>query len=61
MMTSVSSAVGFGSGTIRLVDAISLEDVAQQPLRFTHDAITHIAFSHDSQYLATAVSSFIGS
>lgn len=52
---SFSVAVGFGSGIIRLVDGLSLEDVAPQPLRYAHDAITHISFSHDGMYLASAV------
>lgn len=51
----VSVAVGFGSGVIRLVDGLSLEDVTPQPLRYAHDAITHISFSHDGAYLASAV------
>ena len=41
---------------MRLVDAISLDDLQLKPFHFSRDAITHIAFSHDCRYLATAVS-----
>ena len=42
---------------MRLLDAISLQDEVTEPFRYARDAITHIEFSHDSKYLATAVSS----
>ena len=42
---------------MRLLDAISLQDEVAEPFRYARDAITHVEFSHDSKYLATAVSS----
>jgi len=51
------TAIGFVNGMVRLVDALSLEDCIAQPFNNTHrEAITHIAFSHNCDYLATAVS-----
>ncbi|XP_067673834.1 cilia- and flagella-associated protein 251-like isoform X2 [Haliotis asinina] len=47
-------AVGFTNGCVRVLDAITLQDEMEEPFRYARDAITHIAFSHDSQYLATA-------
>ena len=53
----VFPAVGFVNGAVRLLDAISLQDEVAEPFRYARDAITHVEFSHDSKYLATAVSS----
>ena len=53
-MCSVTG-VGFTGGVVRVLDALTLEDVCQ-PFHYARDCITHIAFSHDSSYLATAVS-----
>jgi len=48
--------VGFTNGVVGVLDALTLEDV-RQPFRYARDCITHIVFSHDSSYMATAVSS----
>ena len=50
------SAVGFVNGSVRVLDSLTLRDEVQEPFRYARDAITHIEFSHDSQFLATAVS-----
>ena len=50
------SAVGFVNGMVRVLDSITLQDEVSEPFRYARDAITHIEFSHDSKYLATAVS-----
>lgn len=50
------SAVGFVNGSVRVLDSITLQDELPEPFRYARDAITHIAFSHNSEYLATAVS-----
>ena len=47
--------VGFTNGVLGVVDSVTLEDVCQ-PFRYSKDAITQIVFSHDSIYMATAVS-----
>ena len=49
------SGVGCTNGVVCVLDAISLQDVCE-PFEFAKDCITHIVFSHDSRYLATAVS-----
>lgn len=51
-------AVGFANGSVRILDAISLDEETEEVLRYSRDTVTHIVFSHDSQYLATAVSIF---
>jgi WD40 repeat protein len=51
-------AIGFKNGHLQVVDAISLSDVLKAPFTYSKDAITHIEFSHDSSYLATAVANF---
>ena len=53
-MCSVTG-VGFTGGVVSVLDALTLEDVCQ-PFHYARDCITHIAFSHDSSYMATAVS-----
>lgn len=51
------SAIGFTNGYIQIVDSVSLENCLDNPFNYSHhDAISHIAFSHDSHYMATAVS-----
>ena len=50
------AGVGFTSGVVGVLDALTLEDMCQ-PFRYARDCITHIVFSHDSSYMATAVSS----
>jgi WD40 repeat protein len=48
------AAVGFTNGSMQVVDGLSLQN--ECPLfKHSHDCVTHVAFSHDSQYLATAV------
>jgi len=44
------------NGQLRVVDSITLEDELAEPFRYARYAITQLAFSHDSQYIATAVS-----
>ncbi|MGH0165093.1 UNVERIFIED_CONTAM: hypothetical protein FKN15_058644 [Acipenser sinensis] len=50
--------VGFASGTVYILDALSLNNVCSEPFRYAKDAITHITFSSDSKYLATADAEF---
>ena len=47
--------IGFTNGVVGVLDATTLEDVCQ-PFRYARDCVTHITFSHDSHYMATAVS-----
>lgn len=47
--------VGFTDGILQVLDAMTLSDVGQ-PFRYSRDAVTKVAFSHDSKYMATAVS-----
>ncbi|KAK6192834.1 hypothetical protein SNE40_004236 [Patella caerulea] len=47
-------AVGFTNGTVRILDAITLNDEMSEPFRYSRDAITHLVFSHNSVYLAAA-------
>jgi len=50
-------AIGFMNGMVRMVDSLSLEDCTAQPFNNTHrEAITHITFSQNCEYFATAVS-----
>lgn len=51
-------AVGFKNGNLQLVDAITLHDCLAVPFSYAHSLITHIEFSHDSNYLATAESDY---
>ncbi|XP_074061665.1 cilia- and flagella-associated protein 251 isoform X2 [Macrotis lagotis] len=46
--------VGFTSGSVYILDAVSLKNEAMEPFKYSRGNITHISFSHDSQYLATA-------
>eukprot|EP00759_Apiculatamorpha_spiralis_P029350 PhF_6_TR31520/c0_g1_i3/m.46457 len=46
-------AVGFTNGTVKILDANKLTDLQIFKPK-TPDCIIHMAFSHDSQYLATA-------
>jgi hypothetical protein len=43
------------NGVVRILDSVSLDDVLDEPFRYARDAITHVAFSHDNQYFASAV------
>uniref|UniRef100_A0A2K5EQR4 Cilia- and flagella-associated protein 251 n=1 Tax=Aotus nancymaae TaxID=37293 RepID=A0A2K5EQR4_AOTNA len=49
---------GFTEGTVYILDAMSLENESPEPFRYSRTSVTHISFSHDSQYMATAVSVF---
>ena len=50
------AAIGFLNGMVRLVDSLSLEDCTSQPFNNTNrEAITHMAFSQNCEYFATAV------
>lgn len=49
-------AVGFTNGAVKILDALNLQDEDTESFRYARDAVTHIKFSHDSEYLATAVS-----
>ncbi|KGL84942.1 WD repeat-containing protein 66, partial [Tinamus guttatus] len=46
-------AAGFADGTVHILDAISLCSICQE-FKFSHGPVTHMSFSHDSEYLATA-------
>lgn len=50
-------AAGFTDGSVYILDAISLQSSCKE-LKFSRGPVTHIGFSHDSEYLATAVSLF---
>ncbi|TPP61899.1 WD repeat-containing protein 66 [Fasciola gigantica] len=50
-------AVGFTSGYVRIVDAITLEDVTPEPFTYGRGAITHVDFSPRGDYCAYADSS----
>lgn len=52
---AVLAGIGCTNGVLYLVDAITLQDLCE-PFAFSKDCITHIAFSQDSRFLATAVS-----
>lgn len=53
--TAPLAGIGCTNGVLYMVDAITLHDVCE-PFVFSKDCITHIAFSQDSRFLATAVS-----
>lgn len=59
IVLSLFAAVGFVNGSVRVLDSITLEDQTAEPFRYARYGITQIAFSHNSQYLATAVSIII--
>ncbi|KFV53668.1 WD repeat-containing protein 66, partial [Gavia stellata] len=46
-------AAGFTDGSVYVLDAISLQSSCKE-FKFSHGPVTHISFSHDSEYLATA-------
>lgn len=50
-------AAGFTDGSVYILDAISLRSSCKE-FKFSHGPVTHVSFSHDSEYLATAVSLF---
>ncbi|XP_078410785.1 cilia- and flagella-associated protein 251 [Cetorhinus maximus] len=45
--------VGLTDGCVHILDALSLNDECPEPFQYARDAVTQIAFSHDSSYLAT--------
>uniref|UniRef100_A0A8C0Z086 Cilia- and flagella-associated protein 251 n=1 Tax=Canis lupus familiaris TaxID=9615 RepID=A0A8C0Z086_CANLF len=45
---------GFTEGTVYILDAMSLENQIPEPFKYSRTNVTHISFSHDSQYMATA-------
>ncbi|XP_075390279.1 cilia- and flagella-associated protein 251 [Tenrec ecaudatus] len=49
---------GFTQGTVYILDAMSLENATKEPFRYSRSSVTHISFSHDSEYMATADVSF---
>ncbi|NXD77197.1 CF251 protein, partial [Halcyon senegalensis] len=46
-------AAGFTDGSVYILDAISLQSSCEE-FKFSHGPVTHVDFSHDSEYLATA-------
>lgn len=48
-------AVGFTDGSVHILDAISLQSFCKE-FKFSQGPVTHVSFSHDSEYFATAVS-----
>ncbi|KAM4707122.1 cilia- and flagella-associated protein 251 [Discoglossus pictus] len=51
-------AAGFTDGSVHILDAITLTDDISEPFKYARGSITHIKFSHDAQYLATADEEF---
>ncbi|XP_038200379.1 cilia- and flagella-associated protein 251 [Arvicola amphibius] len=49
---------GFTEGTVYILDAMSLENESPEPFRYSRTGISHVSFSHDSNYMATADVSF---
>ncbi|KAM6166400.1 cilia- and flagella-associated protein 251 [Erethizon dorsatum] len=49
---------GFTEGTVYILDAMSLQNETPEPFNCTKSNVTHVSFSHDSQYMATADVSF---
>nr|XP_020043651.1 WD repeat-containing protein 66-like [Castor canadensis] len=49
---------GFTEGTVYILDAMSLENESPEPFRYSRTCVTHVSFSHDSRYMATADVSF---
>ncbi|XP_072520842.1 cilia- and flagella-associated protein 251 [Salminus brasiliensis] len=47
-------AVGFASGAVQILDACTLQQEREESFQYSQDCITHLTFSHDSSYLATA-------
>nr|XP_010598195.1 cilia- and flagella-associated protein 251 [Loxodonta africana] len=45
---------GFTEGTVYILNAMSLENEIAEPFRYSRSSVTHISFSHDSHYMATA-------
>ncbi|XP_073532367.1 cilia- and flagella-associated protein 251 isoform X2 [Phyllobates terribilis] len=51
-------AAGFTDGSINILDAVTLEDETKEQFKYAKGSITHVTFSHNSQYLATADQEF---
>ncbi|XP_055461779.1 cilia- and flagella-associated protein 251 isoform X1 [Psammomys obesus] len=49
---------GFTEGTVYILDAMSLENESSEPFKYSRTSVTHVSFSHDSNYMATADISF---
>ncbi|XP_016074503.1 PREDICTED: WD repeat-containing protein 66 [Miniopterus natalensis] len=49
---------GFTEGTVHILDAMSLENGIPEPFKYSRTSVTHISFSHDSMYMATADANF---
>ncbi|KAK3514459.1 hypothetical protein QTP70_018701 [Hemibagrus guttatus] len=47
-------AVGFVSGVVKVLDPCTLGEEVEGGFKYSHDCISHLAFSHDSSYLAAA-------
>ncbi|XP_063081650.1 cilia- and flagella-associated protein 251 isoform X2 [Cavia porcellus] len=45
---------GLTEGTVYILDAMSLQNEAPEPFKYSRSSVTHVSFSHDSQYMATA-------
>ncbi|XP_012586300.1 PREDICTED: WD repeat-containing protein 66 [Condylura cristata] len=50
--------VGFTEGSVSILDAMSLQSSIPEPFKYSRASVTHVSFSHDSQYMATADVSF---
>ncbi|XP_029426801.1 cilia- and flagella-associated protein 251 [Rhinatrema bivittatum] len=50
--------VGFLDGSVSILDSLTLKDDKQETFLYSKGSVTHICFSHDSQYLATADEEF---
>lgn len=55
-ITGFYLAAGFTDGSVHIMDAVTLEDETKEPFKYARGSIINICFSHDSRYLATAVS-----
>ncbi|XP_010602682.1 cilia- and flagella-associated protein 251 isoform X2 [Fukomys damarensis] len=45
---------GFTEGAVYILDAMSLQNETPEPFKYSRSTVTHVSFSHDSQYMATA-------
>ncbi|KAG8597672.1 hypothetical protein GDO81_002353 [Engystomops pustulosus] len=51
-------AAGFTDGSVHILDAVTLEDEIKEPFKYAKGSITHVTFSHDTHFLATADQEF---